>query len=426
MNNFLLPNTDFFCEPALPFPSNCMPHGTDSSYSTDFIQNNILLGPPHFQETITYMEETSINPSDSCITANSSSNFAIQPSFAGSFLFTPKKDLNFYYENLNPQEPTFVIPPSYYIANNELSLTLGSQLSEPSCSNLSHVTGFESGQLPFHRPNNCSHVKSKYLQVVQQILSEVTSYVLADTACAFNSPSTQPVRSSRGAVSGVDSSEMLGLEEEAGSVTCADVDMEGNFVQQEINASRAELLRMLQLVDNQYNKCLDEIQNIISKFNALTDLHNSRNIVAPFAHLTISSLYKQLRKRITREIVSLPKYNTSKDTTFESSFIKNWASQKDKQLKRTELQIWRPQRGLPEKSVSVLKAWMFQNFLRPYPSDNEKDVLAVKSGLTRSQVSNWFINARVRLWKPMIEEMYAEVYKTKENEEGNSAAGLFV
>jgi hypothetical protein len=40
-------------------------------------------------------------------------------------------------------------------------------------------------------------------------------------------------------------------------------------------------------------------------------------------------------------------------------------------------------------------------------------------------VSNWFINARVRLWKPMIEEMYAEVNKIKENEE-NSATGLFV
>ena len=24
------------------------------------------------------------------------------------------------------------------------------------------------------------------------------------------------------------------------------------------------------------------------------------------------------------------------------------------------------------------------------------------------QVSNWFINARVRLWKPMVEEMYKE------------------
>lgn len=26
------------------------------------------------------------------------------------------------------------------------------------------------------------------------------------------------------------------------------------------------------------------------------------------------------------------------------------------------------------------------------------------------QISNWFINARVRLWKPMIEEMYQDEF----------------
>lgn len=26
------------------------------------------------------------------------------------------------------------------------------------------------------------------------------------------------------------------------------------------------------------------------------------------------------------------------------------------------------------------------------------------------QISNWFINARVRLWKPMIEEMYKDEF----------------
>lgn len=31
-----------------------------------------------------------------------------------------------------------------------------------------------------------------------------------------------------------------------------------------------------------------------------------------------------------------------------------------------------------------------------------------------AQVSNWFINARVRLWKPMIEEMYTEEIKEEE------------
>ena len=29
------------------------------------------------------------------------------------------------------------------------------------------------------------------------------------------------------------------------------------------------------------------------------------------------------------------------------------------------------------------------------------------------QVSNWFINARVRLWKPLIEEMHAEMDRRK-------------
>lgn len=35
------------------------------------------------------------------------------------------------------------------------------------------------------------------------------------------------------------------------------------------------------------------------------------------------------------------------------------------------------------------------------------------------QVSNWFINARVRLWKPMVEEMYME--ETKDSEMQTSA-----
>lgn len=34
------------------------------------------------------------------------------------------------------------------------------------------------------------------------------------------------------------------------------------------------------------------------------------------------------------------------------------------------------------------------------------------------QVSNWFINARVRLWKPMVEEMYVE--EIKDNEQNGS------
>lgn len=43
-----------------------------------------------------------------------------------------------------------------------------------------------------------------------------------------------------------------------------------------------------------------------------------------------------------------------------------------------------------------------------------------------NQVSNWFINARVRLWKPMIEEMYLEMNrrKNRRNDEEKDRANL--
>ncbi|RVW73249.1 BEL1-like homeodomain protein 1 [Vitis vinifera] len=88
------------------------------------------------------------------------------------------------------------------------------------------------------------------------------------------------------------------------------------------------------------------------------------------------------------------------------------------QLGMIQQNVWRPQRGLPERSVSVLRAWLFEHFLHPYPKDSDKHMLAKQTGLTRSQVSNWFINARVRLWKPMVEEMYME--EVKDHEENGS------
>ncbi|XP_010441306.1 PREDICTED: homeobox protein BEL1 homolog isoform X1 [Camelina sativa] len=79
-----------------------------------------------------------------------------------------------------------------------------------------------------------------------------------------------------------------------------------------------------------------------------------------------------------------------------------------RQMTLVDAHPWRPQRGLPERAVTTLRAWLFEHFLHPYPSDVDKHILARQTGLSRSQVSNWFINARVRLWKPMIEEMYCE------------------
>lgn len=87
---------------------------------------------------------------------------------------------------------------------------------------------------------------------------------------------------------------------------------------------------------------------------------------------------------------------------------------------RAAEQVCRPLRGLPEESVAVLRAWLFDHFLDPYPSDNEKLRLAVSTGLSRRQISNWFINARVRLWKPMIEEMYNDEFSQDSRDYGGA------
>lgn len=61
--------------------------------------------------------------------------------------------------------------------------------------------------------------------------------------------------------------------------------------------------------------------------------------------------------------------------------------------------------NLPKHATNILKTWLFSNFLHPYPSESEKLELSQQTGLTITQINNWFINARVRTWRPMLESM---------------------
>ncbi|KAG2386659.1 hypothetical protein C9374_002403 [Naegleria lovaniensis] len=64
--------------------------------------------------------------------------------------------------------------------------------------------------------------------------------------------------------------------------------------------------------------------------------------------------------------------------------------------------------NLPKPSVDCLQKWLFDNFNHPYPSDAEKDALATETSLTLTQVNNWFINARRRVWKPLLQKLKAK------------------
>ncbi|KAJ4833285.1 hypothetical protein Tsubulata_013215 [Turnera subulata] len=266
---------------------------------------------------------------------------------------------------------------------------------------------------------------SKYLQAIQEILAQIASYSLDNLEnMSLSAGVKNGVNTTFSSSYCIDRGRLpIGSDESSSLDTRREVDMDPALQKRALEAKKAQLLALLQVVDERYNQCLDEIHKVISAFHAATEL--DPQIHTRFALQTISLLYKSLRERISNQILAIGAhletgFMREAEGSFDTSFFqKQWALQ---QLKKKDHQLWRPQRGLPERSVSVLRAWMFQNFLHPYPKDAEKHLLAVKSGLTRSQVSNWFINARVRLWKPMIEEMYAEMSRRKalQNEEGTN------
>ncbi|KAF9214777.1 hypothetical protein BGZ59_003035 [Podila verticillata] len=68
----------------------------------------------------------------------------------------------------------------------------------------------------------------------------------------------------------------------------------------------------------------------------------------------------------------------------------------------------RKRRGnLPKSVTSVLKNWLVQNAIHPYPTEDEKIKLAEATHLSLNQISNWFINARRRILQPILVEAAA-------------------
>ncbi|CAN4089636.1 unnamed protein product [Withania somnifera] len=194
---------------------------------------------------------------------------------------------------------------------------------------------------------------------------------------------------------------------------------------QEIQMKKAKLVNMLDEVEQRYRHYHHQMQSVIHWLEQVAGIGSAKTYTA-LALQTISKQFRCLKDAIIGQIRSASKTLGEEDSLggkIEGSrlkFVDNQLRQQRalQQLGMIQHNAWRPQRGLPERAVSVLRAWLFEHFLHPYPKDSDKMMLAKQTGLTRSQVSNWFINARVRLWKPMVEEMYLE--ETKDHEKNGA------
>ncbi|KAF3320431.1 hypothetical protein FCM35_KLT15127 [Carex littledalei] len=192
---------------------------------------------------------------------------------------------------------------------------------------------------------------------------------------------------------------------------------------------KAKLVSMLDEVDRRYNHYCDQMQMVVNFFDSVMGFGAATPYTA-LAQKAMSRHFRCLKDAIVVQLKQTCELLGEKDAGTGSGITKGETPRLrliDQGLRQQrafhhmgmmEQEAWRPQRGLPERSVNLLRAWLFEHFLHPYPSDADKHLLARQTGLSRNQVSNWFINARVRLWKPMIEEMYQQEFRDESDPSG--------
>ncbi|PSS14019.1 BEL1-like homeodomain protein 8 [Actinidia chinensis var. chinensis] len=240
----------------------------------------------------------------------------------------------------------------------------------------------------------------------------------------------------KGGDSGVSSSTCYDSNEMSGEAC----DRSSSGERPEYQQKKAKLLFMHEEVCKRYKHYHHQIQMVVSSFESVAGLSSATPYVS-LALKTISRHFRCLKNAISDQIKHIRKAfgedllnpttcaTSSRGDTRSSgvikfvdhSFMKPKSGGGNMGFFEPQQPVWRPQRGLPERSVAILRSWLFDHFLHPYPTDTDKHMLATRTGLSRNQVSNWFINARVRLWKPMVEEIH--MLETKGLAEPNSNMG---
>ncbi|KAK5732144.1 homeodomain superfamily [Elasticomyces elasticus] len=85
----------------------------------------------------------------------------------------------------------------------------------------------------------------------------------------------------------------------------------------------------------------------------------------------------------------LPSYHRSPYGSTDPSYFmpSQYDHQKGKARKRS---------NLPKQSTEIMKTWFDRNITNPYPSEDQKALFSRATGISMTQVSNWFINHRRR------------------------------
>lgn len=114
---------------------------------------------------------------------------------------------------------------------------------------------------------------------------------------------------------------------------------------------------------------------VVSSFEQAAGLGSARSYTA-LALQTISKQFRCLKDTISSQIKATSKslgedqdcLGVKTEGGSRLKYVDQQLRQQRalQQLGMLQHNAWRPQRGLPERAVSVLRAWLFDHFLHPY------------------------------------------------------------
>merc|ERR1719367_31275 len=164
------------------------------------------------------------------------------------------------------------------------------------------------------------------------------------------------------------------------------------------------------IMHSEYKAKLNQIRNIyneeLEKYDAgcqestthVMNLLREQSRTRPITPKEIERMVQIINKKFSAIQIQL------KQSTCEAVMI----------LRSRFLDARRKRRNFNKKSSEILNEYFYSNLANPYPSEEVKEELARKCGITVSQVSNWFGNKRIRYKKNIVKaQEEANMYAAK-------------
>ncbi|XP_041370034.1 pre-B-cell leukemia transcription factor 1-like isoform X3 [Gigantopelta aegis] len=143
---------------------------------------------------------------------------------------------------------------------------------------------------------------------------------------------------------------------------------------------RAKLAQIRQI----YHTELEKYEQACNEFTThVVNLLREQSRTRPIAPKEIERMVSIIRKKFSAIEMQL------KQSTCEAVMI----------LRSRFLDARRKRRNFSKQATEVLNEYFYSHLSNPYPSEEAKEELARKCGITVSQVSNWFGNKRIRYKK---------------------------